>query len=298
MTFAYPRLGGVDLGVVRLAGPGLGNLLFPWARAVVFARACGGRVLWPTWRQAKLGPLLRGERDLRHYHGLFSPTDAYVTGLRREVVRLTCRRVSESDAREQRASGRVVVFEGLEGLFEPLSGQNALVLRELLAIAAPGPRASWRNADRDAIAVHVRLGDLNPVTNTEALRRGGYSYRIPMSWYVHCIRELGKLLPSTRVLVYSDGSDEELRPLLALPRVDRALSNTALGDMLAMSASRALVGASSTFSMWASFLGEVPTIWFPGQRHQPLHASAQTEVELAQGEPLDTAFALSLDGPK
>ena len=40
--------------------------------------------------------------------------------------------------------------------------------------------------------------------------------------------------------------------------------------MLALSNAKVLVSSASTFSMWASFLGQIPTIWFPGQMRQKL----------------------------
>ena len=40
--------------------------------------------------------------------------------------------------------------------------------------------------------------------------------------------------------------------------------------MLALSRCKVLVSSPSTFSMWASFLGQMPTIWFPGQMRQKL----------------------------
>ena len=40
--------------------------------------------------------------------------------------------------------------------------------------------------------------------------------------------------------------------------------------MIALSRCKVLVSSASTFSMWASFLGQMPTIWFPGQMRQKL----------------------------
>ena len=42
--------------------------------------------------------------------------------------------------------------------------------------------------------------------------------------------------------------------------------------MLAISSTRLLIAAGSTFSMWASFLGNISTIWFPGQMRQSIVA--------------------------
>ena len=95
MAFAYPLFEKYDLGVVRLLGPGLGNLLFPWARAVVACDRDGLTLIDPTWPSIKVGPLLRGEADLRFYGSLFRPAPHSVSGLRKLMLLLGSRRVSE-----------------------------------------------------------------------------------------------------------------------------------------------------------------------------------------------------------
>jgi hypothetical protein len=61
-VYAYPQLSNMDLLVCRLLGPGLGNLLFTWARAVVAAKGNGLRLIQATWSQFRLAPLICGER--------------------------------------------------------------------------------------------------------------------------------------------------------------------------------------------------------------------------------------------
>ena len=43
-----------------------------------------------------------------------------------------------------------------------------------------------------------------------------------------------------------------------------------ISDMIGLSQSKLLIASASTFSMWASFLGQNHTIWFPGQMRQNL----------------------------
>ena len=61
----------IDLFDFRLGGPGLGNLLFPWARGVIFARKNNIPVLSPNWKTFKIGTYLRSEKDKRTYNDLF-----------------------------------------------------------------------------------------------------------------------------------------------------------------------------------------------------------------------------------
>ena len=40
--------------------------------------------------------------------------------------------------------------------------------------------------------------------------------------------------------------------------------------MIALSECKLIISSGSTFSMWASFIGQNPTIWFPGQMRQSI----------------------------
>jgi hypothetical protein len=66
--------------------------------------------------------------------------------------------------------------------------------------------------------------------------------------------------------VVSDGRDEELADLLGEPHVRRAGIGSAIGDILLLSRARVIIGSGgSSFSAWASFLGERPIVTIPGQ---------------------------------
>ena len=72
------------------------------------------------------------------------------------------------------------------------------------------------------------------------------------------------------IYVFSDAEDEYLKDILNLENCNRVHFGSAISDMIALSNARLLVASGSTFSMWASFLGQNPTIWFPGQMRQSL----------------------------
>ena len=78
--YIYPKFSGYDFGYFRILGDGLGNLLFPWARAVCISKRTNLRVIAPTWPQFKLGPVFRNEPDKRFYLNLFNHSESYVIG--------------------------------------------------------------------------------------------------------------------------------------------------------------------------------------------------------------------------
>jgi hypothetical protein len=50
-----------------------------------------------------------------------------------------------------------------------------------------------------------------------------------------------------------------------MPNVQLAGTENAMVDILLLSKASALItSGTSTFSMWAAFLGGMPTLWFPG----------------------------------
>lgn len=292
--FAYVGLSRWDFGGFRLLGPGLGNLLFPWARAISDAGREGLPVIWPTWPQIKIGPVVRRELDSRSYVGLFRNPGEYVDGATKYLLLGIGQRVDEGATHMVPARGqlrpRLRVFRGTSGLFAPIIGQQNEVLRELLRITRPEHVKGTLHDFTESITVHVRLGDFIPASD-QLLRAGRPNVRLPIAWIRETIAalrcELGDDWP---VWVFSDGRDDDLSGLLSVRGVHRLHFGSALADMLAMAQSNVLVVAS-TYSMWSSYLGSVPSVYYPGQRRQVLHPDkAYWEIELESGREPWRAF--------
>ena len=95
--------------------------------------------------------------------------------------------------------------------------------------------------------------------------------------------------------IFSDGSNEELSLILKQKNTERVRFGSALADLLALSKSHILIGsASSTFSMWASYLGRMPTIWPEKGLFQSLHYERpNNEVEVPFGVALPESFIIN-----
>jgi hypothetical protein len=77
---------------------------------------------------------------------------------------------------------------------------------------------------------------------------------------LNVVKALQKRYPDRPIYIFSDGKEKELQPLLALgAKLYRSGSD--ITDLLAMSAASILVGSNSTYSRWAVFLGNMPSIW-------------------------------------
>ncbi len=265
---------GESLGF-RWGGPGLGNLLFPWARAVAFAKKHDLPRINSTWKTIKLGPILRGEFDKRFYGDLFEEHE--IGGLKKFLLLQFGKRYDErhaEDALHLKRSTRpsVIVFHGLGDSFRSILRDHDLIAEELWKITLPTHRKVIEAYENEGIAVHIRMGDFAIAENEEILRQGKWNYRLPIKWYANVIENIrtyaGVKIP---VHIFSDGTDEELAKILNLENVHRKFLGSAVADMLALAKSPMLIASASTFSMWASYLGRMPVIWFPGVHRLKLY---------------------------
>jgi hypothetical protein len=280
-AYAFAHLGGnVDLGLVRLRGVGLGNMLFPWARYVVAAKDLNLRKIAPTWPQVSERSWIFNETDKRWYGDLFRSMPDEITGPPRLWSLATLNRRPEEEASKFAQDGRsVILFWGIKGYFRDVLKEHAMVREALLQMTKPKLIRPLTEGYRPSIAVHVRLGDFKaPVAVAGGTRV--YNTRISLDWYLRVIQSLRSHFGELQVDVFSDGPDEELRSLMALSGVTRKTFGSSIGDILALSSSAILVASGSTFSMWASYLGRQPVVWYPGRLFQRLlfdHPEAEIE---------------------
>jgi hypothetical protein len=289
LIYCYPRFSRLDFLVFRVLGPGLGNLLFPWARAVVAASRPGFRLVNPTWPQWKLGRLARLDSDLRSYAGMFQAPGDALTGAARLRALLGARRVTEAGL-ARAGDGDLVIFEGMASMFAGLLPSRALLHDTLVASTRHDGRPTLAPCWGREIVVHVRLGDFAPASAAE-LEAGRNNARLPIAWYAAAVRGVRKGLGAEiPVHVFSDGRPEELRELLALPACRLEQGGNAIADLIALARGGLLVASGSTFSMWAAFLGQMPSVWHPGQRLQALNERPALETELAEDGGFSSEF--------
>jgi len=291
MAFCYPELSRWDCLYFRLGGPGLGNLLFPWARAKLLSMRFGYRFIQPTWPQLKFGPFFRGEPDSRTYFSMFRSAPSDVQGCEKFRLMMLRNRIPEQ-LHESAGANDVVVVRGMGNLFHDIASEFNYLSSELHSILLSRrvdgiSRSLGANA---GIAIHVRFGDFM-VADPDDSRQGGANRRQPIDWYINAVNAVRSILGyDVRVNVFSDGSEHDLARLLQCPSVFLVRGNSAIEDILLMGQHRLLIASGSTFSMWASFLGQVPTIWYPGQRKFRLVCDASAEVELEDNGSLPSEF--------
>jgi hypothetical protein len=290
MAYIYPKFSKNEFIGVRLGGAGLGNLLFTWSRVIAASEKYDLKLIWPTWPSIKIGTWIRHERDKRSYIGLFSNKTGMCGGVEKYTRlcfgrKIHTRNLNDIDWNSLGENDIVIYddfklapgefqmnFEGTREYRERISDVifNSLDKKEKKALSF---KAS------NAISVHVRLGDFSETT--EELDNGKNNMRIQINWYVSVVKKLreaaGWIVP---VYVFSDGTDEELSELTALPEVKRITFGNSIGDIVGLSRFPIMISSGSSFSLWARFLGNCSSISYPNQIKDRVHTGDGFEIEL------------------
>lgn len=263
----------------ELPRAGLGNMLLVWARAVLFAKLNCLPVVAPTWGKVMIGPYLRGERDKRYYGDLFS-NKTYVPKFKYSLTRLRKKAVYSNPALSQLELSKLepqgkdcylFIFNTVphwSDYFADLKEYQPLIKQRLISSIRPSVFQAISNTPAPEIAIHVRLSDFRVLKPGEDFTKLGNA-RTPISWYIRVVSAIREMAGyEVPVTLFSDGHDRELGELLKLANVSRSPAASALSDILTLSKSKLLITSSgSTFSSWASYLGQCPTIWHPAHFH-------------------------------
>ncbi len=258
----------------RLPRTGLGNMLLVWARAAAFAKLNHLPLITTGFASLRIGPWLRGERQKRIYVADFLPPSpvglahATALSLAGRIVRepLVARLPETEDPK-----GTVYRYESLPDFFLSFAEHRDFLRRRLLAMLTPARRRALDDSPPPVIGVHVRRGDFGPLAPDHDLSRS--LGPTPLSHFIRLIEGIREITRAPLpVTVFSDGSDAELAPLLALPSTTRAPERPAIVDILLLARSRVVLpSAWSTFSLWSAFLSDAPVLLHP-MEHEHLRA--------------------------
>jgi hypothetical protein len=256
-------------------GAGLGNELFPWAKAFLASRALGARLVHPAWGLNK-----------RNYHRDFGTTR--LDWLQQGLVRLALPTVHFDEA-AYRATGKddyqqavsefadaqgldrrrhfVFAASGMWGGFQAIRKARVFVLSELLkarrAVENIHAVLGQVQDGKALIAVHIRRGDFQNV-NREGDFRGRFNVALPLEWYLATCASIERHCgDQVQFLLLTDASPDEVRPFIDAfqPLTTFHLSQTACSDLLLMAFADSIVCSVSSYSMWGAFLSNAPYLW-------------------------------------
>lgn len=285
-TYFYPDLGCrvLDLWFVRIDGHGLGNSFFSYFHAVALSSTYRGIVITPAWFSLKIGTFLRRETSKRLYWRMFKPFPEELSYFSKICILL--KQFGKRNFINISGKGEINVLEGTLNVvrclsyaftFDGLHPYRDVIRNRLLTIVNDPIPANHSWGGNNFIAVHVRLGDFTETSDAKKICSDIKNIRIPLSWYVNVIRALQSHHPSMPIRIFSDGKRSELEPLLNLGAT-LYRSGSDITDLLVMSSASILVGSRSTYSQWAVFLGDMPSIWIkttikeekPSAPHTPI----------------------------
>jgi hypothetical protein len=266
------------LVVSRLPHAGLGNMLLVWARAVVFANINDLPIQQPNWYTFHIGPWLRNEKCKRYYGSFFTP-QGYQSALYSQITRLgqaislhanlPLGELDLSDPAYATPGRHVFVFDKMSpwnDYFQDLKEHQSLVKQKLYDYIKPTLLKTILAQPAPEIGIHIRRGDYQKPNDDEnfAVRRYVYT---ALEWYIETLNRVreraGWMVPAT---IFSDGYEAELTDILSLPNVSLSSETSAISDLLNMSRSKLLIASChSSFSSWASYLGQCPTLWQAGR---------------------------------
>lgn len=256
-------------------GAGLGNELFPWAKAFLAGQALGARVNHPAWGLNKR----RYYRDfgtsrLDWMHQALIRSIMPVVNFDEAAYRATGK-AAYGDAVAQFAASEeldrrdhfVFLASGMWGGFHAIQQARPFVLAELLkarqAVANLHATLARVRPGRALVAVHIRRGDFLQSDAVEAYR-GRFNVALPLAWYMATCsalkRDCGNRI---EFLLITDAAPEEVQDFIDAfhPLTTFHLRQTACSDLLSMAFADALVCSVSSYSMWGAFLSRAPYIW-------------------------------------
>jgi hypothetical protein len=299
-VFVYAKLGRTRLWNSYLFGTGLGNTLFAWARAEIAAEKFALPVLAPVWQRLTSGggwisalkTLGTRRTALRTYSGLLGGRQSFSGTCESLFTLATALHLDESLLAETLGSARphrqlVFIFEGMRDGFVSLTADRAFISARFRDLVNPRVLTHVPEAESPRFACHVRMGDYNawPGSPSET------NARLPIHWYVDQLKAIAERWPTIPIDLFSDGTDMELHELLQLPGVRRSDYGNPIADLVMMSRARVLICSGSSFSGWAAFLGEMPSIWYPRRLFLLFgHQALPNAIERQRDGPLPTNF--------
>jgi hypothetical protein len=263
-------------------GTGLGNRLFQWARARVVCYEHGAVMIAPIWVRPAIWHLRNRTVEFNRFLGQIA-----LVGLFRRSPRsrpfwhlvwlwLRCAVRGEKDDQSPRSRADLLskrflyLVNGRDDSFHRLNRWHSDLIFDFYSIVQPRHLITLSSLDIPPIGINIRMGkdfkappSLSPEVGYHWV---GWLQQTPLSWFVETLLMVRMAAgASVAAMVVSDGSMEDLHPLLSLPNVSILRPTNAAIDLLALSRTNLLLGSgSSTFSAWAAFLGQQVAISAPG----------------------------------
>ena len=265
---------------------GLGNKLFPWARCRIFSHVHGIPMLAPAWFQIPKGlfvPIFEKKYYFKtFFHNLFKRDgrNGDIKGLKKLWLNCTAEVKEEPEklfafVRENSRRDQIVTFRREpqtwpQNRFLPLNGWDEFLHQELRTITQGRWLRIVDSFEEVPIGIPVRF----------EMQIGG-----SLDWFIESLKAIRTILGfPAQAIVTTDGSKKDVRALLAMENIQFPHAS-AIAELLVLSKAKVLLASGhSSFSTWASFLGQMPTICNPTTTYRGLYFHEGFGLENRKGQ--------------
>jgi hypothetical protein len=265
--------------VAKLPNAGLANCLFVWSRAALFAKKHGLKLYVLGWNRIHIGPYLRGERVKRNYLGFFKDQMPVVKELWLKTKwSFSSDKIYNPESIEEctKKGAKLIIFDDLppwSDYFKYLKKDRLLVKSLLLDNLKPSIQDKLEKLKKPEVGIHIRMGDFRELKEGEDFSKVGL-VRTPLTYFKDVLSQI-RDKANLNAIVFSDGTLNELEEILTLKKVKKSKEQRDILDLLQLSKSQIIVtSASSSFSLWASFLSGAIIIMHPDHIHAPTRIEA------------------------
>lgn len=246
---------------------GLGSKLFAWGRAKVLQQAFEVKMLQQRWISIRGAGVTRGGIDYSKILGKIYLLNNFKNDegeigwlewqfkLKRQLPIVYVNDLSEA-FEVLKGESKLIIFRWYGGHYFTDLEMYRLLLRESLQKITRSAVLKKIIHPAPFIGINVRLG--NDFVDPNSGQDG--HLRTPMDWFLRNIDEVRKTHGNLPIFVVSDGTHRQLAPFKKFSNVTLVNHNYAIQDLLFLAQASVYMGVgTSTFSAWASFLGNMPS---------------------------------------
>lgn len=251
---------------------GLGNKLFPWARAVVMSDRFNYQMIDPIWFSPRGAAITRGGIDYsKALHKIwlfdnFKKRENDISFIRSVFMQSksfhTCADLFEANRIMSAFPTANILFKwNSNHHFTDLDPFREHIRKALVSITKDKSLTFVQNNTGPAfIGLNIRTG--KDFIKAGSSKQGYFLTEI--DWFIEALRIIRKKKGNLPALIVSDGGNKELHSILQEPDTTLLKSHNAIEDLLTLTNSSVLLGSgNSSFSAWASFLGSMDTYSSP-----------------------------------
>jgi hypothetical protein len=249
----------------RLPRGGLGNKLLVWACALIFAKINNLPLYVSGWAEIKIGPYIRLERTKRKYWRYVK--DEFEIKIYQKLLFLFLYKIQSQSKienlnyiyNENKNKNILYLFHVVPSwtdYFEGIRNYNEFIREAFNNILIDKYQKEFKKNNFPVIGVHIRRSDFRELKENERLG-DNCNVRIPINYFVEVISKIREIAgKNLHVTIFTDGYEQDVKEVLALPQVSMSLNNSDILDLINLSRSLCLVTSlGSTFSYWAAYIG-------------------------------------------